>query len=134
MRLTPYIMVVTWSLVAVFNLFPDSYSVDVTTYSNTICKHDLWQSFFYLSSWLDPASQLCNAVQWYLSCDFFYYALFPFCAVLYGRKKIAGIILVVILTLISISYQFWTSYDSQSYIYQTYRKATTSCKELGFQS
>ena len=121
MRLTPYIMVVTWSLIAVFNLFATGYSTGVHMATNGQCDHDLWRSFFYLSSWLDPATQLCNAVQWYLSCDFFYFALFPFCAIAYGRSKIIGIIWVSILTLISIGYQIWTSYDSQSYIYQTYR-------------
>ena len=30
----------------------------------------------------------CNPATWYLSCDFFYFALFPFTAVAYGRHKV----------------------------------------------
>ena len=30
----------------------------------------------------------CNSATWYLSCDFFYFALFPFTAVAYGKHKV----------------------------------------------
>ena len=85
------------------------------------CEDGLWKTVFYISGWLENPSGVCNAVQWYLSNDFFYFAIFPFIALCYGRHKIAGIITCLACISVSIGHNLWASLDSHDYIGQTYK-------------
>ena len=85
------------------------------------CEDGLWKTAFYISGWLENPSGVCNAVQWYLSNDFFYFAIFPFIALCYGRHKIAGIIACLACISVSIGHNLWASLDSHDYIGQTYK-------------
>ena len=88
------------------------------------CEDNLWYSFFYLDGFVYGKGFFCNGVQWYLSCDFFYYALFPFIAVAYGKQKVVGILMVLFCISGSMAHNIWASYVSKEYIAQTYRVFT----------
>ena len=64
-------------------------------------------------------------MQWYLSNDFFYYALFPFIACAYGRNKVLGILMVLFGIMGSWGHNYWSSKDGERIgspmIEQTYR-------------
>ena len=85
------------------------------------CEDGLWKTVFYISGWLEGPSMVCNAVQWYLSNDFFYFAIFPFIALCYGRHKIAGIIACLACISVSIGHNIWATLDGHDYIAQTYK-------------
>ena len=73
------------------------------------------------SGWLRSPDQLCNGVQWYLSCDYFYYAIFPFICILYGKNKALGITTVCLLSFGSWMQNFFASFYTESFIAQTFK-------------
>ena len=56
-----------------------------------------------------------------MSNDFFYYAIFPFIALCYGKHKIAGIIACLACISVSVGHNLWASLDLNAYISQTYK-------------
>ena len=88
MRITPMVMAVGWTIVSVIPLVSDGWNYGLGQGSQRTCETNLWYSFFYLDGWVHGVEGVsgffCNGVTWYLSCDFFYFALFPFIAVAYG--------------------------------------------------
>lgn len=158
MRITPYVMAVAWSAVTVFPLLVDGWNYTLTQGifidffhaklillikgNQRLCEQNLKYSFFYLDGWLHGVEGIegfgfCNGVQWYLSCDFFYFALFPIMAVAYGKHKVIsrnfhhmtnfqalGVSLVLFCTCGSIAHNMYSSLVSKNYIFQTYRVYT----------
>ena len=102
------VMATAWSIVTIFPVCADVMDMNLIVFGQRICEQDLWKSFFYLSGWLEGPSGFCNAVQWYLSNDFFYYALFPFIAYAYGRKRIIGVVLVIFGIMGSWGHNYWS--------------------------
>ena len=126
MRITPMVMIVAWTIVTIIPLLPDGYNYPLAESSQKYCGKNLWFSFFYLDGWVHGTDAtegfgFCNGVTWYLSCDFFYFALFPFMAVLYGWHKMAGILGVMFCICGSMAHNMYSSFVSKSYIFQTYR-------------
>lgn len=128
MRITPMVMAVGWTIVSVMPLVSDGWNYGLGQGSQRTCETNLWYSFFYLDGWVHGVEGVsgffCNGVTWYLSCDFFYFALFPFIAVAYGWRKFVGIGLVLFCISGSMAHNMYSSFVSESYILQTYRIMT----------
>ena len=150
-RLIPVILFTAWAIVSILPPIPDGIFIGgVYVYGQRLCENRLWESFLFLrlvlnlmyysrygyhwiiidlktlfSGWLKTPDQLCNGVQWYLSCDFFYYAIFPFICILYGRNKAVGIIIVCLLSLGSWLQNFFASLYTESFIAQTFKPLST---------
>jgi len=102
----------------------------IILYLSRYCEKDLWKSFLFVSGWLENPDFICNGVAWYLSNDFFYYAIFPFLALAYGKHKIAGKIICLMCISVSVGHNFWSSLDSRSYIGQTMKIYSTTPADI----
>ena len=74
-----------------------------------------------MTGFLDVWSQSCGIVTWYLSCEFWFAAIYPLISLVYSKKKILGIAMNIFLILTIWGQNFYSTYFQNLAPFQTYR-------------
>lgn len=114
MRLTPILALGIFSQVAFWPLFGVGPVGQESIEAVNICHRDWWKPLLYIQEWVEWTDYVpfyqCFGWSWYLSCDFWYFLIFPLFALMFNIAPLLGYLTVLTGILGSISQNFMSSY------------------------
>ena len=120
-RLTPPLMLMIW-MTNNFNVAFGNGSVK--RLGDTACSDNWWLQMFYVQLWFDKNG--CKGEYWYLACEFWYFMIFPLCALFYTRNRASGIIFVGLMILGSMAQNGYSSYHFDKAVINTFNTGSYS--------
>ncbi|CBY39986.1 unnamed protein product, partial [Oikopleura dioica] len=122
MRLVPVILLGIWLQVAILPLFGQGLGQITSNIMGAACLADnmFSKTIFFVMAFYDEGAA-CLGHVWYLGCEFWYAAIFPLNAALYGVHKALGVTFTVLLSIGSISWCWYQSIIHNTTPYQQLR-------------
>jgi hypothetical protein len=121
-RLIPVILLGIWLQVSIIPLFGQGIGQVTSNIMASACLNNnmFSKTIFFVMAFFDEGAT-CLGHVWYLGCEFWYAALFPLNAALYGVHKALGITFTVLLSIGSISGCWYQSIIHNTSPYQQLR-------------